>query len=81
MNYRKVYVGLPMDHAVVTALRVLQSLEIEEGEYRVEYSMGISTLYVVTDKAGMALDGLIEARILTRDDAWTYFVSSPVAFH
>lgn len=78
MPYRKVYVALPNDQSVVAAARLMRGLDLAEGEFRIEHTRGLSTLLVVPERAGMALDGLVEAGLLSQDEAWTYFIAAPV---
>lgn len=81
MRYKKVYVALPMDPSMVAAIRLVKELGIGEGEFRVDYALGLSTLWVVPERAAQALDRLLAAGLLNQDDAWTYFISAPVDLH
>lgn len=81
MQYRKVYVAMPMDQSVVAAARLLKGLDLAEGEFRIEHAWGLSTLLVVPERAGMALDGLVEVGLLSQDEAWRYFIARPVEAH
>lgn len=77
--FRKVYVGLPMDHSVVVAMKIVHGLGLPEDEYRVEYDRGLTTLYVAVEQAGTALDALVAGDLLTCDEAWNHFIARPVA--